>query len=163
MELPRSGDYRFTFHSSSLGESERIRAYVLQIMQPVGEIQPPRLALRYDVPGEFRSKSEAYEEGLKVARRLASGELSPSFVRLKQEFREFTLIGSASFRLDFHQWEPVLELVSHRATNKGARQGFTDVQSPFQRNLFQDAESAAKFAIQYGERMIIGLVGGLTI
>lgn len=163
MELPRSDDYRFTFHTLAEGNAKRVRAYVLQIMQHLDEIKEPRFALKYEIPDQFQSKLEAYEEGLKVARRLASGELNPSSVRLKQKFREYLLIGSASFRLDSHQWEPVLELVSRRAANKGACQRFSDVQSPFQRNLFPDAERAAKFAIQYGERMVIGIVGGLSI
>lgn len=158
MELPRSGDYRFTFHSSFVGNSKKVRAYVLQILQPVAETQPPRNASKYDLPGEFRSKLEAYNEGVKVARRLALGELSPTFVRLKHKFREYAFFGSASFRLDCHQWEPALEIVSNRAANKGARQQFT-----FQSNLFLDADRAAQFALQCGERLVIGMIGGLTI
>ncbi len=75
----------------------------------------------------------------------------------------YVITGRTRFRIDCHEWEPVLWIKSMRPANKGALQTFDGNHSPFHKSTFPSAAAATRFALSYGERVAIGLVGGLHV
>lgn len=162
MELPRYGDYRYTLHLDP-AQGAPVTGYVLQVHHPEGQPKAQTLARRCNLRDTYRDKQDAYAAALKIVKAASEGEFHAISVRLKETFRGYELVGSCGFRHDVHKWQPTLEIISRRPENKGATQGFGDLQSPFDRNLYPHPEHAARFALEYGERMIVGLVSGLKI
>lgn len=140
-----------------------VRAYVLRLRQPIGEVRMPRTALRYDIPDTFKTQQEAFSIGLVVAKRIADGELSASKSEIEKKFRDYALHGSAVFQLATEQWEPTLRIVSRKKENKGATQDLSDEQTHLQRNPFPTPERASEYAIEFGERLVLGFVPGLKV
>jgi hypothetical protein len=75
----------------------------------------------------------------------------------------YVITARARFRIDCHEWEPVLWIKSTRPVNKGAIQTFDSNNSPFHKTTFPTAVTAARYALSYGERVALGLIGGLHV
>jgi len=124
---------------------------------------PPRYGSRIDIPGKFRSRQELIATGNTYFSRFLNGEISSSVAPLKEKFRGYRITGSARFQALELKWEPVLEIKKLEEPNKGRRQSLQGPDTPFPWNLFQSSESATRFALDYGKRMVLGLVQGLEI
>jgi hypothetical protein len=162
MELDRDGDYRHVLrlHQDSSG---RYMGSICRFLQPVGEAEPPRYGSRFPV-GSYANRVEAFEDGRRIVRKIIAGETHPEVApRQKQRHDEYLLIASATFRIFDLKWEPQLTIVSRRAENKGARQEFEDGATALKSNGGDTAQKAVQFALQLGERMILGFVPGLTV
>ncbi|SEN30009.1 hypothetical protein SAMN05216404_103304 [Nitrosospira multiformis] len=79
------------------------------------------------------------------------------------KLRGYKIIGKARFDIARLKWEPSLEIRKIEEPNKGQTQIFTGSQTAFARNLFPMEDTAAKFALETGKRMVLGLVNGLEI
>ena len=77
--------------------------------------------------------------------------------------KTYVVTARARFRIDCHEWEPVLWIKSMRPINKGAIQTFDGNNSPFHKSTLPSAETAVRFALSYGERVVLGLIGGLHV
>jgi hypothetical protein len=122
-----------------------------------------RFAIRLDLPGTYRSKSAAAADGYAIARRFFHDRFSPLPTEVTKSLNGYRMTAHARFRIDSHQWEPVLTLRSMRPGNKGAVQMFDGGESPFIHRTFPTALLAANFGLAYGERVVLGLVRGLHI
>jgi hypothetical protein len=122
-----------------------------------------RFAVRLDLPGEYPSKAKAEADAFHVAHRFYRRKFAAHECEVSAAVKGYVVTARARFRIDCHKWEPVLWIKSTRPTNKGAIQTFDDVDSPFHKSTFPTAETAASFALSYGERVALGLVGGLHI
>lgn len=124
-----------------------------------------RLAQRLDLPDAYSTRSAARAAGYEAAHRFAVGQLSPDRVQLKRKVKDYQLIGGAAFRPDVMGWEATLVIKRKREASKGGTltQTFEEISSPFRFNYFPTADRAASFGLEYGERMIIGMVAGLKI
>ena len=124
-----------------------------------------RLALRFDLPGPYSRRSAVSDAAYEAARRFADGQLSPVRAEYRCTVRGYRLIGGAGFRVDNNQWEAVLTIKRKRAANAGgtATQKIEGANSSLRRNTFPTADRAAQFALEFGERMVIGAVPGLKI
>ena len=160
MELFRDGDYRHTLHVERSGSA--LTAYVLRIFQP-GEELPPRLSLRYNLNERFRTHQEVAQAGIRAVQLITAGELTPVSETLKEKFREYRIHASAGFRTDQAGWEPILKIESLRAVNKGAVQEFNSGTTALRLNPHIESSGAAKAALDYGRRMILGSIGGLRV
>ena len=81
----------------------------------------------------------------------------------KMTCRGYKIIGTARFDTTKLQWEPSLEIKKIKEPNKGKTQSVTGAERAFSHNLFPLEETAAKFAVDTGNRMVLGLLNGLTI
>lgn len=158
MELPRVGDHRYTVHRNDDGS-----VFILMLNQPPGVPSTPRFAKRYDLPGQFRSLIEAQPAALQALEKLERGELSFTQERMKKRVRDYELLASAEFTTASHRWIPGLVIKSLKPDNKGATQELRDEPPYVARNAFDTPSAAAKHALQLGERMVLGLIGGLRI
>lgn len=158
MELTRIADHRYTVHRSDEGT-----VYVLRWNQPYGDATVPRYASRYDLPTPYRSAADAFEAAKTSVGQLERGELGFIRERLKKRVRDYEIVASAEFRTNAHRWQPVAKIVSHRETNKGAVQELGGHDSSLARNLFDSAPTAAKYALEVGERVVLGFIGGLHV
>jgi hypothetical protein len=115
------------------------------------------------IPGPLKSRAAVYEAGDKLYDRYLKGEISPPEHLEKAKLRGYEIIGSARFDVGKHEWEPTLELKKMEGLNKGQTQVISGTSTAFGRNLFPMEETAAKFALEAGKRMVLGLVSGLEI
>lgn len=161
MELLCDGDFRYTLQMERSGS--RFAAHVLRLRRPPGDARLPRVAVRYDLPETFVSSADAHHAGLAIAERMVAGELRAFVPELKKRVKEYEVIASALYQLQDRKWEPALKITSRRPTNKGAQQEFNDEQTPLQRNLCPTPERARDYALEYGERLVLGAVPGLRI
>jgi hypothetical protein len=122
-----------------------------------------RFAVRLDVPGVYLSKAAAAADAFAIARRFFHDRYSPLPIEVTKTLKGYRIATHARFRIDCHQWEPVLSLRSERPDNKGAVQTFDGGDSPFVQRTFPSALMAANFGLAYGERIVLGLVSGLRI
>ena len=118
---------------------------------------------RFDLPGLYASKAAALPDALKIADRFFRRKFAAHEFEVCKTVNDYQITGRARFRIDCHAWEPVLWIKSNRPVNKGTMQTFDGWHSPFVRNTFPTAVVAARFALSYGERMVLGFVGGLAI
>jgi hypothetical protein len=122
-----------------------------------------RFAVRLDLPGEYSTRAEAEADAFHVAQKFYRRKFAAYECEVSAAVKDYLITARARFRIDCHQWEPVLWIKSTRPTNKDAIQAFDGVDSPFHKSTFPTAETAARFALSYGERVALGLVGGLHI
>jgi len=158
MELTRIANHRYTVHRSDDGV-----AYILRWNQPYGDAAVPRFASRYDLPNSFRSVADAFVEAKASAEQLERGELSFIRERIKKRVRDYEIVASAEFRTNAHRWQPMARIISHRDKNNGAVQELGGPESSLAKNLFDSAPTAAKYALEIGERVVLGFVGGLHV
>jgi hypothetical protein len=122
-----------------------------------------RFAVRLDLPGEYSSRAKAEVDAFHIAHQFYRRKFAPHECEVSAAVKGYLITARARFRIDCHEWEPVLWIKSTRPTNKDATQAFDGVGSPFHKSTFPTAETAARFALSYGERVALGLVGGLHI
>ena len=122
-----------------------------------------RFAVRLDLPGTYLTKAHAEAAAFHLANRFFRGHHSAVEREVTATVKGYVITGRARFRIDCHEWEPVLWIKSMRAINKGAIQTFDSNSSPFHKSTFPNAETAARFALSYGERVAMGMVGGLHV
>ena len=122
-----------------------------------------RFAIRLDLPGEYSSKSDAAADGFAKARRFFRNRLVGSELEVAKNVKGYLITAHARFRIDCHAWQPVLWIKSDRPVNRGATQAFDGLNSPLAERTFPTAKAAADFAFSYGERLVLGLIGGLHI
>jgi hypothetical protein len=122
-----------------------------------------RFAVRLDLPGVYSSKADAEAAAFYIANRYFRRKFAALEHEVSTTVKGYVIIGRARFRIDCHEWEPILWIKSLRSVNRGATQGFEGNASPLYRRTFPTAETAAHFALSYGERVVMGLVGGLHI
>lgn len=158
MELTRIGDHRYTIHRENDGN-----VYVLRWKQPLGDATMPRFASRYNLPNTYAFIGDALSDGDICAHLLERGELSFIRERIKKRIREYEIIASAEFRTNALRWQPTAKIISHREINKGAVQELGGPESSLARNLFDSPSSATKYAIEIGERVVLGFIGGLHV
>jgi hypothetical protein len=161
MELIRHGDNRYTLNSDN--SNGHFNFFVLQIRQPFGDAETPRFANKVNLVGQYKNQHEAHNDALLIAEQFEKGEIRANHERIKKTIRDYELIGSASFRTNIHKWQPMLQIISKKEKNRGAKQDFSAPDSALARNLFDSPSSASKNAIDYGERVVLGFIGGLHI
>ncbi|MDZ7863368.1 hypothetical protein [Acidovorax sp.] len=161
MELPRIGPDRYTLHIQRTGGS--FAAYVLRIHQAESDDLLPRLVPRYTLHTRFRDEQEAYRAGTDIARKLATGELSPDSESISEKVGHYRIKASAAFRLDQHKWEPQLLIESRKPENKGSVQDVSATPNALRLNLFPEASTASKYALEYGRRMVQNAISGLKV
>jgi hypothetical protein len=122
-----------------------------------------RFAVRLDLPGEYSSKAQAEADAFYVAHQFYRRKFAAHECEVSAAVKGYLITARARFRIDCHKWEPVLWIKSTHLTNKDAIQAFDGVDSPFHKSIFPTAETAARFALSYGERVALGLIGGLHI
>ena len=122
-----------------------------------------RFAVRLDLPGVYLDKSAAAADAFAIARRYFHGRYSPLPVESAKTLKGYRITAHARFRIDSHQWEPILSIRSGRQDNKGAVQTFDGGDSPFVHRTFPTAPTAANYGLAYGERIVLGLVNGLRV
>jgi hypothetical protein len=88
--------------------------------------------------------------------------LYPTSAAVALRVKDYEVKGTARFRADIHEWEPWLEITNGVGRNKRG-QRFKELDSPFYSHTFALPEAAAQFAAWYGERMVLGALGGLRI
>lgn len=123
----------------------------------------PRYGFRIDIPGQYGSHHDLTKAGGELFSRFLRGAVSSPVVEEKEKLRGYRIVGTARFLIHELKWEPYLELKRLEDPNKGKRQTIGGQGTAFARNLFPAAEGAAKFALDHGKRMVIGIVGGLEI
>jgi hypothetical protein len=122
-----------------------------------------RFAVRLDLPDVYLNRSAAAADAFAIARRFFHGRYSPLPVEAAKTLKGYRITAHARFRIDCHQWEPVLSLRNERPDNKGAVRMFNGGDSPFVRRTFPTALMAANYGLAHGERIVLGLVGALHI
>lgn len=126
--------------------------------------EPSHYGKKLPIPGPFKSSSEVHKAGDRLYDRYLKGQVdAPPFHLEKGKLRGYKIIGSARFDVDKHKWEPMLELKKIEEPNKGKTQVISGTSTAFGRNLFPMEETAAKFALETGKRIILGLVSALEI
>jgi hypothetical protein len=115
------------------------------------------------LPGEYSNSAAAEADAFDIARRFFRRKFAVPEREISAAVKGYIITARARFRIDCHAWEPVLWIKSARPVNKGAIQDFDETNSPFYRATFASADAAARFALSYGERLALGLVGGLQI
>ncbi|MBK7014776.1 MAG: hypothetical protein IPH39_04180 [Sulfuritalea sp.] len=123
----------------------------------------PRYGYRLDIPGTHRSHQELTKAGSDLFSKFLRGAVSAPVIEEKEKLRGFRIVGTGRFLVHELKWEPYLELKKLDEPNKGKRQTVGGQGTAFARNLFPAPEGAAKFALDHGKRMVIGMVGGLEI
>ena len=141
----------------------RSHAYVTVHSRDTSSGSRSRFAVRLDLHGTYSSKAKAVPDAFEVADRFFRRKFAAHEFEVSETVRNYHITARARFRIDCHAWEPVLWIRSNRPPSKGAMQAFDGWDSPFLRNTFPTAEVAARFAFSYGERMVLGLIGGLQI
>jgi hypothetical protein len=111
----------------------------------------------------YSSKGQAEAAAFHVAQRFFRRTFAVPECAVSNTVKGYVITARARFRIDCHEWEPVLWIKSTRPVNKGAIQTFDSNNSPFHKSTFPNARAAARFALSYGERVAMGLVGGLHV
>jgi hypothetical protein len=122
-----------------------------------------RFAVRLDLPGRYSRKIEAQAAAFHIANQFFRRKFAVPECELSTTVKGYVITARARFRIDCHEWEPVLWIKSTRPANKGAIQTFDSNNSPFYKRTFPHAEAAARFALSYGERVAMGLIGGFRV
>jgi hypothetical protein len=122
-----------------------------------------RFAVRLDLPGKYSTKIEAEADAFHIADRFFRHKFAVPECEESTTVKGYVITARSRFRIDCHEWEPVLWIKSTRPVNKGAIQTFDSNHSPFHKSTFPNAAAAARFALSYGERVVMGLVGGLHV
>ena len=122
-----------------------------------------RFAVRLDLPGMYSSKTQAEAAAFYVANRFFRRKFAVPEFEVSTTVKGYVITARARFRIDCHEWEPVLWIKSKRPINKGAIQTFDSNHTPFHKSTFPNAQAAARFALSYGERVAMGLIGGLHV
>ena len=122
-----------------------------------------RFAVRLDLPGVYPNRTAATADAFAIARRFFHHRYSPLPVESAKTLKGYRITAHARFRIDCHQWEPVLSIRRERPDNKGAVQTFSGGDSPFVHSTFATPVMAANYGLAYGERIVLGLVGGLHV
>ena len=122
-----------------------------------------RFAVRLDLPGRYMNKKQAESSAFHVAGKFFRRKYAAREREFSATVNSYIIIGRARFRIDCHEWEPVLWIKSMRPNNKGAIQTFDGNNAPIYKRTFPSAETAARFALSYGERVAMGLIGGLHV
>lgn len=138
--------------------SERIGAYrgYLVIRRSEESLEGlPRYGLKLEIPGTHKSRQDLSNAGTALFARYLKGEVSPLVHSEKVKFCGYRLVGSARFHAMDLKWEPLLELKKIEEPNKGRKQTIMGHDTAFARNLFPSADGAAKFAIEFGKRLVM--------
>ena len=147
--------------SESPGATSRAYVTAHPIYRDIGVHS--RFAVRLDLPGVYLNRSAAAADAFAIARRFFHGRFSPLPVEAAKTLKGYRITAHARFRIDCHQWEPVLSIRSERPHNKGAVQTLNGGDSPFVHRTFPSALMAANHGLAHGERIVLGLVSGLHI
>ena len=122
-----------------------------------------RFAVRLDLPSMYSSKIQAEADAFYVANRFFRRKFAVPEFEAFTTVKGYVITARARFRIDCHEWEPVLWIKSMRPINKGAIQTFDSNHSPFHKSTFPNPQAAVRFALSYGERVAMGLIGGLHV
>lgn len=122
-----------------------------------------RYGQKLEIPEKFQSRQELIDAGNILFTRFLKGEVSTPIAMIKERFRGYRVLGTARFQVVDLKWEPILELKKIEEPNKGKKQVIGGYNTAFTRNLFPSSEGAARFANEFGKRMILGIVQGLEI
>lgn len=122
-----------------------------------------RFAIRLDLPGTYPNKAAATRDGYAVAEQFFRGKCAPDRVEELKDLHGYRIKAHARFRIDCHEWEPALSIRCEHLKNKGAAQTFAGANSPFVRSTFSSAHAAVTYAMTYGERLVLGIIGGLRV
>jgi len=118
-----------------------------------------RFLWRLNLPATYASKREAKKDADEVVRRFFSGHMGAKSFEVSVEIQGYRITGKARFRADVHEWEPWLEITDVR--NPKRRSKLEGLDAIFYRNTFSSRETAARFALRYGERMVLGMLSRL--
>jgi hypothetical protein len=122
-----------------------------------------RFAVRLDLPGKYSSKIQAGPAAFHIANRFFRRKFAVLECEESTTVKGYVITARARFRIDCDEWESVLWIKSTRPVNKGAIQTFDSNHSPIHKSTFPTAAAAVRFALSYGERVAMGLVGGLHV
>jgi hypothetical protein len=160
---PKDPEHDYALWLEQPPSADRYHAYVTAHSTARSRGRRSRFAVRLDLPGVYANKATAFPDAFAIADRFFRRKFAAHEVELCKTVNAYQITARARFRIDCHAWEPVLWIKSSRPMNKGAMQTFDGWDSPFVRNTFPTAVVAARFALSYGERMVLGVVGGLAI
>lgn len=122
-----------------------------------------RFAVKLELAGKYSSKKQAEVSAFRIANKFFRGNFAVPEVEVSTTVNGYAITARARFRIDCHEWEPVLWIKSKRPINKGAVQTFDSNHTAFHKSTFPSAQTAARFALSYGERVALGLIGGLHV
>lgn len=163
MPWPADIEHHYELWLEKANSSGLRRAYVTAHPRDKSGRTRSRFAVRLDLPGTYLSKASAEAAAFRIANRFFRRQFALPKREVSTSVRGYLISARARFRIDCHEWEPVLWIKSTRSVNKGAIQTFDGDNSPFVETTFPIAETAARFALSYGERVAMGLIGGLHV
>ena len=115
-----------------------------------------RFVWRLNRPGAYVSRREAEKDADEVLRRFFHGHMGAKSYEVSVEIQGDRIVGKARFRADIHEWEPWLEIYDIR--NPRRRSKLEALEAIFYTNTFTSRETAARFALPCGERMVLGML-----
>jgi len=133
---------------------------IIHEVKELGE-RPPFFGTRIDIQGSYKSENELSSIAKKDFERYKKGELSTGRLNEKEKLNDYEIIGSAKFTISQLKWVAYLELKKIKEPNKGNVQIVED--GALMRNFYDSERRAARFALDYGKRMVIGHIRGLKI
>jgi hypothetical protein len=123
--------------------------------------QYSRYGQRFDAPGihatDLQAKSAAEDLVLPISR----GQITVPSNYLQEKFEGYRLRGHAVYDVGTMKWQARLEIKKLQPPRQGEMQHVAGEGSPFAVNQFVQRDRAIAFAIEYGKRMVLGLVQGL--
>jgi len=134
----------------------RSRAYVcIDPHRRDGSVQS-RFVWRLNLPATYASRREARKDANEVLRRFFSRHMGAKSFEVSVEIEGYRIVGKARFRADIHEWDPWLDITEVR--NRKRRTKLEALEAIFFCNPFTSRETAARFALRYGERMVLGML-----
>jgi hypothetical protein len=163
MPWPADPEHDYSLWLETTATSGLHRAYVTAHPKDNRGGTRSRFAVRLDLPGKYSSKIQAEAAAFHIANRFFRRKFAAPECEVSTAVKGYVITARARFRIDCHEWEPVLWIKSTRPVNKGAIQTFDSNNSPFHKTTFPTAVTAARYALSYGERVALGLIGGLHV
>lgn len=120
-----------------------------------------RLGWKVEVSGEYVNSWDLQTEALHTFSRFKAGEVKALTNEQSRKFRGYRLTGRVRYVVAEDGWEPVLEMKKLEEPYRGRKVVYQGGETPFPRNAQRTPERATLFAIEYGERLVMGLVGNL--
>lgn len=123
--------------------------------------QYSRYGQRFDAPGIYATDSQAKSAAEDLVLPISRGQITVTQHYLQEKFEGYRLRGHALYDVGTMKWQARLEIKKLQPPRQGEVQNISGEGSPFMVNQFIQRDRAIAFAIEYGKRMVLGLVQGL--
>ncbi|MCJ0764164.1 hypothetical protein [Variovorax terrae] len=120
-----------------------------------------RFAQRFDAPGLHASERAAKQAAEDLVLPISRGEVTVPAQYAQKKFEGYRLRAHALYDIGTMKWQGRLEIKKLEPPRQGDVQHVGGEGSPFAANQFAQRDRAIGFAIEHGERMVLGLVQGL--